>query len=221
MNQLPIKVYSKTDVHSMRKLIREETYKWIASQTDNDILQSIFRGFDSHNIILTEIEKKTLQDLIGDGKKWDSEKVRKEAHNFVKNIAEVIRSTSLDTLPESAVPSKKEEFDVKLYEESKSKILALAEKLKQIKEKSKLDAEMLEKSIGHIHEMQIEMINKQVEEIWKSNEEDMPEHFAVKELQMICSEMAAEKEMQALAMKRQEQIEGLLTEIKEIGSDKF
>ena len=210
---IPIKVYSKTDLHAIRKLVREETYKWISGQTDKDILQAILRGFEMHNIVLSEFEKKSLTDLIGDGKKWDSEKVKKETRSFVKSVIEVIRGILLDTLPESCVPTKREEFDEKLYEESKKKVAALGDKLLAARERANQDAKMLELAIGHIHEMQLELINKQVEQIWKSNEEEMPEHFALKELQLIHSEMVAERHLQELALKRQEDIEGIISEI--------
>ena len=213
MIQVPIKVYSKKDVQNLRRLIREESYKWIDSQERNIILSVIFKELESHNITLSKTDRNSLSDYIEDESKCDIVKVKKELHKFAKNISEAIKNIPLDTLPESSIPSKNEEFNKKLYEESKVKVLSLVEKLKEAKNKAKRETEQLENSIENLHKLQLEIIDKQVEEIWKSNEEEMPEHFAMKELQMIHAEMLAERKTQELILERQKQIEILASRI--------
>ncbi len=200
--QIPIKVYSRTDLHAIRKLVRDETYKWINAQTDRDVLVALQRAFEQHSIILAETDRKLLSDLIGDEKRWGGKRVRKEARNFVKSVVEVIRVQPLDKLLESAIPAKREEFDEKLYGEAKARVKELAEKLVAAKIRIKKAAEEHAAAVCHAHKEQIEEIKRVVSEQTRAAAEE----FARKEQMNIRSEMMAERHMLELALKRQNEI---------------
>ena len=201
MNKVPIKVYSKKDVQNLRRLIREEAYTWIDNLNGNRILQSMCKELEVNGISLSENDKKALKDYVESEDKWNKGKVRKEVHKFVKGVSEVIRNTLLDTLPESSIPSQKEKFNQQLFEESKNRVSSLILKLKEMKENMKVT--QLEQTIEKMHEAQLKMIDDQIEEMWKNNEEQTPEHFGMKELQMVHSEMTAENQMLQLILERQ------------------
>ena len=206
MKESRTKVYSIKDFNNIRKVTRDETCKWIDTQDDKYILQSIYRELDAHKITLTENERTDLENFL---KSVGGDRMKKELKKFVKNISTILKTTPVDTLPDNAIPPGIEELNKKLIEQSKTKVNTLARRLKAAKDKANKEIEQLEGELENIYNLQLEMIEKEVEEIWKSNEDKMPERFAIKELQMIHSEMLAERQMQEFIFNRQQLLESL------------
>ena len=201
MNQVAIKVYSKTDVHTIRKLIREETTKHLSALTNESLIQSLYNELSIRKIALTENDKASIRQFIQDSKNFDIEKLKKEVHKFCKGIGTTIKYTSLDTLPENTVSVNKEDFDKHLFEVSTLKVNELATKLKKAKEK--LNQRMIEweSEVSDMYKLVLEHVNKQIEDT--CNKERLPELSALKELQMIRSEIVAEEHIQKLTLNQQ------------------
>lgn len=194
------------DFNNIRKVTRDETLRWIDTHDDKYVLQSIYRELDAHKMTLTENERTDLENFV---KSISGDRLKKELKKFVKNISTILKGTPVDSLPESSIPPGIEELNKKLIEQSKTKVTALAKRLKATKEKADNEIQQLELRLNNIHRIQLEIINNQVEEIWRSNEEKMPEYFAIKELQMIHTEMLAERQMQEAILNKQKELEVL------------
>jgi hypothetical protein len=213
MHQVPIKVYSKADFHALRKAIREESGKWLDTQSEKEFIQSLLHGFERHNTRLSSSEMKTIADLTTQGKKGDYEKVRKETKAFVKSITESLRGIQLDSLPSWMLPGKEVEFDSRLDAERESKVTDVAGGLKKANEAMETGYEYYGMTCTKALEKQLETINEFVKDIVNNSDEATPQLFELSEVQSLHSEMLLEKQLQEIVFKRQQELLAISAEI--------